>query len=210
MRANQRLVADDGKEVMLFPLEYMYITQGEDGSTSHGGTLNIDFIGYNASGRVYDCPMYAPCTLKCVAAVNSTNNGRVYESLAPVHTPNGLQYVCFLLMHDENPPSVGTIFRQGQVFAHTGNYGESTGDHSHQNWADGKYTGTHSSSGHLQLNGTDHIYDLCYVNDTVLVQDYGYNWKIYQGGHIPSIFRKGFKFVLYANKIRKRHNLKNK
>lgn len=208
MIRNQRLVADDGYEVMLFPLEYMYISQGEGGSTSHEGTLNIDFLGYNASGRVYDCPLYAPCSLKCIAIVSSSNNGRIYESLTKVHTPNGFQYVCFLLMHDENPPSVGAIFRQGQLFAHTGTYGEVTGDHTHMNAANGKYVGYHSVNGHIQLDNTDHIYNLMYVNDTVLVQDYGYNWTTYQGGNVPLIFRKGFKFVLYANKLRKNKRLK--
>jgi hypothetical protein len=188
----------------------MNISQGEGGTTSHDGTLNIDFVGWNESGRVYDCPMFAPCSLKCVAIVSSSNNGRVYESLNPVHTPNGLQYVCFLLMHDENPPSVGSVFRQGELFAHTGTAGEVTGDHTHMNAANGKYVGYHSVNGHIQLDNTDHIYNIMYVNDTVLVDDYNYNWLLYQGGHIPSIFRKGFKFVLYANKIRKRHNLKNK
>ena len=31
MVAGERLVASDGKEVMLFPLPYLYISQGENG-----------------------------------------------------------------------------------------------------------------------------------------------------------------------------------
>ena len=46
MIANQKLIASDGKEVMLFPLEYINISQGENGQYSHQGTLNIDFLGY--------------------------------------------------------------------------------------------------------------------------------------------------------------------
>lgn len=199
MTAGQRMIASDGYEVMLFPLEYMYISQGEGGSTSHGGTLNIDFLGWDANGRVYNCPMYAPCSLECVAILSSQNNGRVYQSLDKVHTPNGLQYVSFLLMHDETPPSVGDTFTQGDLFAHTGNYGQSTGDHSHMNGADGIYTGYSTVSGHVQLNNTTHIYDLCYVNDTVLIQDYGYNWEDYQGGTELSN-KKGFKWVLFGRK----------
>ena len=210
MTAGQRLVADDGYEVLLFPLEYMYISQGEGGSTSHEGTLNIDFIGWDSNGRVYDCPMYAPCSLKCVAILSAQNNGRVYQSLNKVHTPNGLQYICFILMHDENPPAVNDTFTQGQLFAHTGNYGQSTGDHTHINGADGAYVGWHTTFGHLQLDNTTHLYDLFYINDTVIIQDYGYNWKEYQGGNIPSNYKHHFKFVLYAEKLRKKHNLKNK
>ena len=46
MVAGQRLVAPDGYEVCLFPLPYMYISQGENGNISHHGTYNIDFIGW--------------------------------------------------------------------------------------------------------------------------------------------------------------------
>ena len=196
MRANQRMIASDGYEVMLFPLEYMYITQGEGGSTSHDGTLNIDFQGYGANGRIYDCPMYAPCSLRVVAEISSSNNGRVYESLNKVHTPNGLQYVSFILMHDENPPTVGLIFAQGDLFAHTGTAGYVTGDHTHMNTANGKYVGYHTVNTHIQLDNTTHIYDICYVNDTVLVQDYGYNWKIYSGG--IGLKKNKFNWVLFS------------
>ena len=208
MIAHQTMVASDGYEVMLFPLEYMYITQGEGGSTSHDGTLNIDFQGYGANGRVYDCPMYAPCSLKCVAVVSPSNNGRIYESLNRVHTPNGLQYVCFILMHDENPPSVGDIFRQGELFAHTGTAGQVTGDHTHMNTANGKYVGYHSVNTHIQLDNTTHIYDICYVNNTVLVADYNYNWKTWDED-ISGLNRIKFPWVLYSRKIRNR-NTKNK
>lgn len=96
MVANEKLVASDGFEVMLFPLPYIYISQGENGQYSHRGTLNIDFLGWGASGRVYNAPMYAPCSCKCVATIDVNNNGRVFESLNKVHTPNGLQYVTFM------------------------------------------------------------------------------------------------------------------
>ena len=50
MRPLQRLIAADGYEVMLFPMEYMYISQGEGGSLSHDKAM--DFLGWNANGRV--------------------------------------------------------------------------------------------------------------------------------------------------------------
>ena len=56
MQAGQRMVASDGYEVCLFPLPYMYISQGENGNVSHQGTYNIDCIGWSANGRVYDAP----------------------------------------------------------------------------------------------------------------------------------------------------------
>lgn len=212
MTAGQKMVGTDGKEVMLFPLPYMYISQGENESYSHAGILAIDFLGWDANGRVYEAPMYAPCSCECVAIIDVNNNGRVFQSLDVVHTPNGLQYVTFMCFHDNNPiASVGDTFTQGDIFAHTGTAGYVSGDHTHFNTADGTYAGWENvpPDNHGELINSSHIYDTCYVNDTVLVYDYNYNWQEYQGGIVPfSVIKKThFPWVLYANKIRKRNNI---
>lgn len=210
MTAGQKMVANDGKEVMLFPLPYMYISQGENESYSHAGILAIDFLGWDANGRVYEAPMYAPCSCECVAIIDVNNNGRVFQSLDVVHTPNGLQYVTFMCFHDNNPiASVGDTFTQGDVFAHTGTAGYVSGDHTHFNTADGTYAGWENvpPDNHGELINSSHVYDTCYVNDTVLVYDYNYNWQEYQGGVTPSEVKKThFPWVLYANKLRKQRN----
>lgn len=208
MVAGERMLGTDGKEVMLFPLPYMYITQGELEGFSHGGILAIDFAGWDANGVVYDAPMYAPCSCECVATIDDYNNGRIFQSLDVVHTPNGLQYVTFMCFHDNNPiASVGDTFTQGELFAHTGTAGGVTGDHTHFNTADGTYAGwvyvPPDNNG--QLANSSHIYDTCYVNDTVLVEDYNYSWQEYQD-RIASK-RKHFPWVLYANKLRKERSM---
>lgn len=206
MVAGQRLVASDNKEVMLFPLPYMYISQGEFETYSHAGTYNIDFLGWGANGRIYNAPVYAPCSCRCVAIIDVSNNGRVFQSINPVHTPNGLEYVTFMFFHDNSPiASVGDTFIQGDLIGHTGTAGNVTGDHIHFNTADGSYAGWENvppdNNGEL-INST-HVYDICYVNDTVLVNDYNYNWVEYSGGHIPSDIRKSkFPWVLYARRLR--------
>lgn len=208
MRAGERLVASDGHEVMLFPLPYMYVSQGENGSVSHQGTLNIDFVGYNSQGQqISDAPYYAPCSCRCVSVVPGSANGRCYQSDNLVHTPAGLQYVSFMFFHDENPPSiVGTHFNQGDVIGHTGTAGQVTGDHVHMNTASGTYQGRTEIQGHICLVNSSHIYETCYVNDTTIVRGYGYNWQTYQGGITPIVPRTHkFKWVLYANKIRNRN-----
>ena len=208
MVAGEKLKGTDGKEVMLFPLPYMYISQGEGESYSHAGTLNIDFLGWGANGRIYQAPYYAPCSCKCVYAFNSGAgaNGRIYESLDRVHTPNGLQYVNFLFFHDDNPSAVvGTKYKQGDLIGHTGTAGYVTGDHVHFNCANGKYTGYEHvpPDDQGQLINSEHIYDICYVNDTVLVYDYNYDWITYSGGITPSRYKRGnFPWVLYAKKLR--------
>lgn len=205
MIAHQRMVANDGKEVMLFPLPYIYISQGENGSYSHQGTLNIDFLGWGANGRIYQAPMYAPCSCRCVATIDANNKGRIFQSLDEVHTPNGLQYVTFMWFHDNNPiASVGDTFTQGDLIGHTGTAGGVTGDHTHFNCANGQYAGWEQvpPQNHGQLKNSAHIYDICYTNNTVIVQGYGYDWKDYNGGVTPTYKKHKFPWVLYAKKLR--------
>ena len=208
MQAGQRMVASDGYEVMLFPLPYIYISQGEYGDYSHQGILAMDFIGWNASGRVYDAPLYAPCTCRCVARWTSADHGQVFQSINPVHTPSGLQYVNFMCFHDENPiASVGDTFTQGQIFAHTGTAGHVTGDHTHFNTANGTYAGWEHvpPENKGQLVNSNHIYDICYVNSTVLYHPLDYPWVTYTGGTIESLKKAKFPWALYARKLRDKY-----
>ena len=179
MRAGERLVASDGYEVMLFPLEYMYISQGEGGSYSHANTFNIDFLGWGANGRIYNCPYYAPCSCKCVnTSFGQSSNSRVFTSLNKVHCPDGsLSYVTFNVMHDDNPiANLNDTFTQGDLIGHTGTTGQGvTGDHLHYNMCLGTYQGFYNvGTGHYQLIGSKHIYNLSYVNDTNILDGYGY------------------------------------
>ena len=210
MLAGQTLRENDNKEVCLFPLEYMNISQGENGQYSHQGTLNIDFVGWNANGRVYQCPYYAPVSCTCVAG-GGADNWRVFTSTSEIHLANGsLSYITWVQMHDNNPPSVGDTFNQGDLIGHTGTAGNVTGDHVHFNFALGTYAGWETvSSGQTQLKNSMHMYDACYINDTVIINDENYPWLIYSGPTppTPSIFKKTkFPWVLYTRKLRQKHN----
>ena len=210
MTKGEKLVANDGYEVMLFPLPYMNITQGENGSYSHQGTYNIDFVGWSKTGRVYRAPMYAPCSCKCVATIDANNKGRIFQSLNKVHTPKGLQYVTFMNFHDNNPiAKKGSTFKQGEIYAHTGTAGIGTGDHTHLNCASGKYAGWEQvpPKRHGQLVHSTHIYDICYINDTVIKDGNNYPWKIWKQQYPkPILFEdKKFPWVLYANRFRRRN-----
>ena len=131
MRAGQKLVADDGYEVMLFPLSYMYMSQDEGGDYSHLYTYSIDFLGWGANGRIYTCPYYAPCTCKCVQASSTGSHSRVYQSVNKVHCPDGyFGIVCFNCVHDNNPiTSLNQTIPQGNLIGHTGTAGNVTGRH---------------------------------------------------------------------------------
>lgn len=209
MRAFETLKVN-GIEVALFPLEYMNISQGEGGSYSHMGTLSMDFLGWNNNGRVLKCPYYAPVSSKVVYHGSYYN---VWQSLNEVITPSGKKYITFVVMHDDNPLPLGTIKNQGELIGYTGtNAGPSstplTGDHVHINTASGIYQGWETvSSGKQQLINSSHIYDIFYINDTVLINDYNYNWKIYQYNPVQQNKKYKFKWVLYTNKIRGRNEI---
>ena len=208
MQPLQRLLATDGYEVMLFPLEYMYMSQGEGGGYSHAGTLQIDFLGWGSFGRVLRCPYYAPCTCTCVGTTDPSTNNRIYQSVNQVHLADGtLGYVTFECAHDLAPAhNVGDIIIQGQLLGHTGTAGNVTGDHLHYQCARGTYAGWEQvpPNNNWQLRNEMHIYDACYVNDTTIVEGYGYNWRTYQGGVTPGEEnkKKRFPWVLYARKLR--------
>lgn len=208
MLANQRLVASDGYEVMLFPLEYLYMSQDEGGDFSHAGTLAMDFLGWNSLGRVLQCPYYAPVSCTCIASTESAN--RIWQSNSQVHLADGsLDYVTWVVAHDNNPPAVGTSLVQGQLMGHTGTAGNVTGDHLHLNIAKGQYANWEQvpPNNNWQLRNSMHIYDACFVNDTTIVQGYGHSWREWDGPTPPTPTgkkKKGFPWAIYGRKFRER------
>lgn len=210
MRAYQTLKADDGLEVMLFPLAYMNISQGEGGSYSHAGSKNIDFMGWNQYGRVLQCPYYAPCSLKCVAIPDPNANARVWQSIDKVHLADGtIDYVTIMFAHDDAPPTLNSVRTQGDLIGRTGTTGNVTGDHVHMNVAKGDYQGMEQVPPRnvWQLKNSISIYNACYVNDTVIVNGDGYNWKTWTGGVTPTPTIKKNKFPWYII-YKKRRNIR--
>ena len=204
MIANQTLVADDGYEVALFPLEYLYMTQDEGGDFSHAGTYNIDFVGYNGTAVVTQCPIYAPCTMKLVFTNFTPSGGNmcVFESVDKVHLANAdLDYLTISFAHDLHPPitTIGQVVNQGDLCYHTGEYGYVTGDHVHSCCGQGQFAGlTERQSGNWDLTNRIHYWDAVFVNDTGIVQGYGHDWKDWtQPPTPPSQTRKRkFPFVV--------------
>ena len=186
MIANQRLVANDGYEVALFPMPYLYMTQDEGGDYSHTGTYNIDFVGYNGSSVISNAPLYAPCTMKVTTYLPSYNGGNavIFESTNKVHLPNGnLDYLTVMFMHCNNPPytTIGSVVNQGQLCYRTGTYGNVTGDHVHSCLGEGQSgTFVQRASGNYDLSNRIHYWDGVFVNDTGIIQGYNHNWREWQ------------------------------
>lgn len=170
MRAGETLRDNNNNEVCLFPLEYLHISQGEHQQYA------IDFLGWGANGRVYDCPCYAPFSGSVVYTGNDHN--MIFWSTNPVHcVDDTISHVTILVAHSNTAPAiVGTTIFQGALFYHTGNYGVSTGDHLHMEVALGHVrwdaSGTH-------LLNPSHMWDVMAVNDTVIDSGMGYNWREY-------------------------------
>lgn len=213
------MTTKQGVEVVLFPWEYMYMSQDEGGDTSHIGTYNLDFLGWGENGRVYQCPFYAPCTLRCVAIWDPSSNTRVWQSVNEVLFADGHTGILTIsFSHDDNPiHNVGDIVAQGELLGHTGNTGISFGDHCHTCTGSGAYSGFTQRGSVIidervvplyDLTNRCHYWDACFVNDTTIVEGYNHPWLEYQGGVVPPspsgrTKRNGkFPWVLYANKLR--------
>ena len=187
----------NGIQVALFPMQEMYLTQGEYGSVSHD--LAMDFQGWSNGQRVYNCPYYAPFDCVCVDSGGSGENYRVFESYSDVLCPDNIRrFVTFVVMHDNNPiANVGDFFAQGDLIGHTGTARpegtEPIGDHLHLNTAYGHYAGwsptTHGSP-YYELTNSSHIYNTLFINNTTRVVDGGYLWSTFIIPPIPVPTRK--------------------
>ncbi len=184
MIRGQKLYTQNNVQVLLFPLDCIYISQGENGSYSHQGTLNIDFLGWNSSGRVYTKPYYAPCDIKCVYK-STAGYYNIWESINPVYCADGVtRKICFQNVHGNMLFNVGTIKRQGEQIGVTGSYGNATGDHLHFNIANGEYAGQTQvpPNNKWTLKNSLHIYNTCFINNTSIYHNLtGYNWTTYNG-----------------------------
>lgn len=185
MKPNQTLVYE-GKDVVLFPLEVLYMTQDVGGSLSHKGSYAIDCVGKTFTKD----PIYAPVTVKLVYSSTSDSDGyqQVWQSVSKVWNANGtLQYVRFQFLHDNNPPymgQVGKVLLQGELLGHTGTSGHVTGDHTHiqvgfGTQAEGEYPMIQNQYGVWVLKRQVLPWLVFYVNDTPIIEGYNHPWKIF-------------------------------
>ena len=215
MVMNEKLRGGNGKQVALFPLAYINVSQADDETYSHEDWYYAtDYLGWGADGRVLRCPCYAPVDIKCIY-VDMTECMSVWESKEKVNLANGLvDYLGLIVYHDNDimygSVTVGTEKRQGELFNRTGTGGSADDDHVHLETGYGKYTqpnvSTPRGTSNYKYHFTDytdvkrlHNYDALYANDTVIYNSPSYyNWKLYSG-----YYKKNkFKWVLYANKLR--------
>lgn len=207
MLANQKMIGSNGKQNALFPFNVMYITQGEEGGSSHVGMYAMDFVGYTPiQGQIYKYPYYAPFDCICVAKFAQMV---VWQSLTDVNAIDGYTgKITIGFGHDDNNPNIqiGTIKNQGDLIGHTGTYGN-VGDHCHMEIVEGVYAGFEQvhSTGYYRMKNSTHLYNVLGVNDTTIYRGLSYPWQEFSDTpiHITKIKHK-FPWVLYARKLRER------
>ena len=164
----------DGTQLAQFPMDRIHITQGENGSFSHKGTLCIDFIGGTSK-----YPYYAPCDCECLYRQDSSAI-IVWKSDKPVMCADGqIRSIVWTCFHEEPiTHSVGTKLQKGDFMGRTGIGGFVTGDHLHFNVVEGDtYNGFVQKPDYALAGNELHIYDVFAVNGVDIVEGYGYDWK---------------------------------
>lgn len=198
MRPFEKYKNKNNIELAMFPLEYLYITQGEDGAFSHKGTYAIDFAGRDFRGTVTRCPYYAPFDMELVAIPDPSNHAYVYTSLEKVQCVTGdYDYVTILVAHDDDSYQVGRIVYQGGLLGKTGTYGNVTGDHVHMEIKLGTYNGlVQNQYGIYMLRNSTHIWLLLGCNDTIVEHGLNYDWRLFS----DVVKKKKFPWFIYYAK----------
>lgn len=197
MKPGEKIKNPSGNEIILFPMEYMMTSQGPHREEAW------DFLGWNANGRVNNCPCYAPFSGSVVYTGNDHN--MIYWSDEKVQFVDGtIDYASILVAHSETAPTIGAKYSQGDLWYHTGNYGMSTGDHLHIELAKGHVKWNRGGTG---LLNPLYLPNGMYVNDTIIVNGGGATWVNYDVvPPTPEVKkRKKFPWVLYAKKLRNKY-----
>jgi hypothetical protein len=161
-----------GYQLAKFPMDVINVTQGENGSFSHKGTLCIDFVG-----KTDKYPYYAPCDCECIGTGDAYLVWKSEKAVmcADKHVRN----IVWVNVHEEPlTHSVGVNLKKGELMGHTGIGGRVTGDHWHFNVIEGTEYNGWTYTPDSRLAGTElHIYDVFAVNGITIINGNGYDWK---------------------------------
>jgi hypothetical protein len=166
-----------GYQLAVFPMDMINISQGENGSYSHKGTWNIDFVG---SHDKY--PYYAPCDCECI--YKKDYDGQAYiiwkSSSAVMCVDGQVRNITWCNIHEANMiHGVGSKIKKGDLMGYTGIAGNVTGDHWHFQVIEGStYQGWQYVPDSEIIGNRLHIYDVFAILPTTnIVNGLGYNWR---------------------------------
>lgn len=179
MLPGQKSVGANGKENILFPLETLRVTQDSFGTFSHLGSWAVDT---NRLAGVKD-NMYAPYSGTIVVVGSPTYaQFAIISSDLVNHADGTVSKAAMLLVHSENMPANGTVFKQGDLMCQTGSGGQSSGVHLHfEVNKTGAYTLFQNAQGTYCLTGQHDPANSIFMNDTDLLNPGAHDWKIASG-----------------------------
>lgn len=208
-----------GYEDVLFPMEVLNITQGDNVGT-HLGTYAIDNAGKDAGID----PLFAPVSMSLVYYDTAANGNAVFfQSDNKVRFADGsIDYLTTMFIHDNYIEDIKQVkhFKQGQEFGDEGTTGYATGNHSHMEYAKGKFDHPYDCNqyGIYHLPNNMPIEKACFMDGTTMKVGVA-NWKYTKdvAVKVPSgnskkpdqILTTGSK-VTFAKKLRvEKYNSKN-
>ena len=169
-----------GIQDILFPMEYMNITQGNNGQYSHQGANALDLAGKDTGRDLF----YAPFDVRCVATGdrNTEGNAAFWQSVNQVRFADGtVDYATIMVLHDNSLNGIypGATYKQGVQIGQEGTAGNATGNHNHFEIAKGKFTHKYDLNkfGIYHLPRSISADQACFVDGTTILNANGMKWK---------------------------------
>ena len=144
---------------------------------SHKDTKAIDFGVLNP---YKDTKLTAPFDGKVVYVDSQEKGGGIaFESLEKVKYANGYEdYMTLWTGHDNKPPKLGAIYKQGEHYSNMGTAG-GVDMHCHLETIKGRFKMTKSvtSMGSYKFENTIEPYNALFLKDNTIIKKTKYNWK---------------------------------
>lgn len=198
----------------LFPILKTWESQSMN-TGSHKDTYAIDFGVLNPYNVT---ELTAPFDGKIVFVDTQANGGGIaMESLEKVKYVDGTtDYMTLWTGHDNNPPKLGTIFKQGEVYSHMGTAG-GVQKHCHLEVIRGKFKMTFkvTSMGSYKFDNTIEPYKALFLNKDSLIKYSKYKWTLLPEVEFTPPEEKNtnvnqLKVIVDNLRVRKEHNTLSK
>lgn len=159
----------------IFPILKTWESQAM-GVGSHKETKALDF---GVLSPYKDTKLTAPFDGKVVFVDSQAKGGLIaFESLEKVQYANGTKdYMTLLTGHDNKPPKVGTIYKQGEHYSNMGTAG-GVATHCHLEVQKGKFKMTNklTSQKAYKFENTIEPFKALYVREDCLIKYSDYKW----------------------------------
>lgn len=170
----------NGIQDILFPMQYMNITQGNNEQVSHIGVNALDLAGKDTDRDLF----FAPFDVICITTgdKNVEGNAVFWQSQNKVRYADGsIDYATIMVLHDDNLNGIyeGVKYTQGTQIAQEGTAGNATGNHNHFEIAKGKFTHKYdmNSYGIYHLPNSISADKCCFIDNTTIINDKKMKWK---------------------------------